>query len=245
MTCHPRRDERLRRVMRSTCRLVLLLCAVWASEAASPPPPSPPSKAPQKADASRPALRRQPGASDLLSGGADSTALSAGEDEDAPELKLADDGPAPAAGKSLLQQLLPLIVVLIVRIGLTFLRGYYRSKGGSDGDGGGSPLDAVNAALLKSAIGGVLSTVGQGWSAVASFARSPQAAPVMMGLLIAATRLVRMMEGKNDAAAAAAENEPEVEAEVEVATEGEGDEAEVVVEEVEPESDGEDADDDE
>ena len=48
--------------------------------------------------------------------------------------------------------------------------------------------------------------------------RSPQAAPVMMGLLIAATRLVRMMEGKNDAAAAAAENEPEVEAEVEVAT---------------------------
>ena len=266
--------------MASSCRVgVLVLLWLGCSTAASPPPPPAARGSSGKpkvvgvddaeddafarlrrlpssrSGTTRPALlRRQGGMLDLLGGASDGSApvvetVAEDEDaEDAPEAVEADEEPK----QPLWQQFIPLVVVLIVRVGLTFMRAYY-AKRAAAGEGGavGSPLDAINAALLASPIGAPLKAVGSAWAKIQEFARSPSAAPYMMGLLILGTRLVKMMEARKEAAVGAegavveeepdavegaeAEDDEETAPEVETVEEAADDDDEVVEEDGEEE----------
>lgn len=235
--------------------LFLLGCAL----AESPPsPPAPRGKALGKPkvgiaddDDTRPALLRRGAAKNLLSGDADDDATAVVDGEGDADETSQDAAEAVEEKQPLWQQFIPLVVVLLVRMGMTIMRAFYAKRAAS-GEGGaaGSPLDAVNAALLASPLGGVLKTVGGYWEKMVAFARSPQAAPFMMGLLIVATRLVKMMDGGNEAddvveeaaeAEAAVEEAPEVET-VEEADEAEDTEDTEDTEEGEGEEDGDEDD---
>ena len=105
-----------------------------------------------------------------------------------------------------------------------------------------SVADVANEGALLSVpiLGPALKFVGDYWAKIGAFARSPQAAPVMMGLLVLGTRLVEVWtrageEAEAEAAAAAADAEVE-EKEKEV------EEAEAKVEEVEEAEEVEDED---
>ena len=175
----------------------------------------------RRSGVARPALlRRQGAARDLLSGGDDDSTGMA----EAPEDADADALPAGRGQKSLLSQLLPLAAVLVVRLVLTALRAWSRAKGGEGA--AGSPLDAINAALLSSPLGGALKAVGGAWASVVAFARSPSSAPVMMGLLIVATRLVKSMEGAQEEPAPESGEAADDDAQVEEPPEEEDDEEE-------------------
>ena len=216
-------------------------------EDSSPPPPP-------SAKGAKPALKRQNGMKDLLSGG-DAKADAISSDGDA---ETVEEVPAGPPQKPLWHSFIPLMVVLVMRIGLAFFKawklksapaaaaGEAAAAAGEAVEGAAeaattSVADVANEALLSVPIlGPALKFVGDYWAKIGAFARSPQAAPVMMGLLILGTRLVKGMdqsreEAEAEAAAAAADAEVE-EKEKEV------EEAEAKVEEVEEAEEVEDED---
>ena len=124
-----------------------------------------------------------------------------------------------------LQQLPTLFALLAFRVLLHFLL----RKGP---EGARAPIEKLNEALLSSPIGGVVESIHRFSSKIAEFARSPQAGPVMISLLIVATKLLKSSEAAAEAAMEAAEA---------AATEGAGedvDDATVEVVEGDEDADG-------
>ena len=219
-------------------------CAADAPPAAPGPSPAPLAKKLKRPEtASRPALRRQP---DVLRnhGGNDEAVID--EDDDTAVAADADveeiSGTPTAPG--FWRKYGVLLVMLVIRIGLGFLKAYYRSKG-EGGAAGQTPLGGIGDAFQRSPVGALFAVVQKQWGALAAWARSPQAAPVVMGLLILSTKLVARMDNDNDSDSSVAEAatgeaaEPEAVTEVatEVATEVEAEEEE----EEAPEEESDDA----
>jgi hypothetical protein len=227
----------------------LIAIAVLAAVAAETPPPSPPSRRAAAAGAkvldipddltlktpARPALRRQDARRNLkaaLSSADDAdTAVSATEEE-------AEAPTAPPRRDGVMQQIIVLVVVLVVRVGLAFLK---VAQARAQAAGGPPPFAGFNTMLLNSPLGPALKLVQRGWAAVAELARSPQSAPLMMGLLIIATKLVARADGRASAFDTPIEDESAVvmeeEEEGSPAAEREDEEEVEEVEEVEEDDD--------
>ena len=195
--------------------LLLLLACLCAAD-------KPPAKVPQPAaakasdpvvskgdakPASRPALKRQNALASMLDGDDDSEQLA--EVADGEETAAA--APESGAGGGILSQLFTVALVLILRLGLAFWK-TMRQKSGTEGTPlpGASAVAAISTMLHKSPLGPVLVALGNAQKSFAEFARSPNAAPVMMGLLIVAMKLVARMDSKaSEEAVLQAEEEEE------------------------------------
>lgn len=203
------------------------VAAKAAAAAAKPSPAAKPAAAAAKpAAAEKPALRRQNARADLLSkepeekaapkatavatkepkaeaaeaeAEAEADAEAEGDTEEEDALRAAqEEAYAKQLRKAQFRQLAILSVILVVRVVLAFMKASHARGGGE-----GSPFDTINAMLLASPMGGLFKHVAEGWAFVAEFVKNPQNAPVMMVLLIVATRLVKRWDER-----AAAADEP-------------------------------------
>lgn len=190
--------------------LPALILSVLALVTAESPPASPP-RAPGDASKRPALLRRRSGVIDAASAthavsvGPESEAEEQDADveeqdtDEAIETDSIEEVEEPKGGLAAMwEQFGTLALVLIVRVVITFLRPMLARRGASaEGDAATSPLDAVGKALEASPLGGLLRMAQKGVDAVATLARSPQAAPVMMGLLILGVRLLKRSESFN------------------------------------------------
>ena len=88
--------------------------------------------------------------------------------------------------KSIWQQFGLLLVLILFRVGHAIAKAHFGERP--------SLFDAARKALLSSPVGGILSYVGRYWDHVAALVRSPQAAPLVMSLLIISMKLVQRMD---------------------------------------------------
>ena len=93
-----------------------------------------------------------------------------------------------------ISQLFTLGLVLLMRLGLAAWKSMRARGVTADSLPGAAALASVQAALYSSPFGPALTAVGQLGAKVAEFARSPNAAPVMLGLVIVSMKLVKRME---------------------------------------------------
>jgi hypothetical protein len=99
------------------------------------------------------------------------------------------------------QQLVLLAVLVLVRVGLALWKSHFK----------GRALPFASALESVPLLGNALRLVQQAQAKFAELARSPQGAPVMMVLLIIATKLVSRADARAMDAEAAAAEEPGVE----------------------------------
>ena len=168
--------------MRLTVAVIIGLAALGGAEKPPSKPLKPPGLAGAAARGSRPAVATADAGDDTLPG-------------DAPERKPSMLGalggvmgtPEQRASggeiaRSIRPQLASLFIVLLLRFGLSILK--TRKAAGVMGEG-------VGEALLASP----LAPLVRAFAKLQAFARSPQSAPFMIGLLIISTKLVARMEG--------------------------------------------------
>ena len=191
--------------------LLLAAIVVGAILAVDVPPATP--KAPKPA--SRPALRRggvlsqdanadaQPDEVVEVEIEADAEDADAGASADAPPAVVEESGGGLGG---VVQQLALLAIVVFVRMGLAFFKSHFKDRP--------SPFAGVAASMTTiPMLGDALRLVQTLQAKFAEMARSPQSAPIMMALLILATKLVQRADARHDAqveaaeAAAAAERE--------------------------------------
>ena len=166
----------------------LLLAAACALSSAADVPPTKPGV--PAAPGSRPALRR---GGVLSSGEVDATAPVVEVEEEGvaqEETAEVDEPPKQNGVAAILQQVVLLACVLLFRFGLRFFQDRP------------SPFAGINTLLQNSPFGPLLRLVAQGQKAIGEFAQSPSSAPVMIGLLILATKLVARADSNAEAAAA-------------------------------------------
>lgn len=188
-------------------RSVALLVILVALHAAAEAPSAPPAKAP--AASRRPALlRKQQG-----------VALATGQDDatDAPVVSAADEGATdeasaleepeePLGFKGLVEQFGIIAFALVVRFVISFAKSHLAKRAAA---GQASPLAGVAGMIKASPLGGVLALVEQLHLKIADIVRSPTGGPIMIGLLIVATKLVaRSDERRAQMYAAAGEELP-------------------------------------
>jgi hypothetical protein len=186
-------------------RLAAILALSWAALAACDKPPLPAPSTPS-ADAigakksARPALQKSglPQALGSALGSDDSTAIveDGGDDADADATNVAAEA-STGGGEdrsAFISQLFTLGLVLLMRLGLAAWKSMRARGVTADSLPGAAALASVQAALYSSPFGPALTAVGQLWAKVAEFARSPNAAPVMLGLVIVSMKLVKRME---------------------------------------------------
>ena len=155
------------------------------------------------AAATRPALLQKRSLQQVLGSalgsvrGGDSAAVVEDSDDDA---DVAAEAPSDGGEdrSALISQLFTLGLILLFRVGIAVWKSM-RARGiGADAIPGGAALASVQAALYRSPLGPALTAVGQLWEKVAEFARSPNAAPVMLGLVILSMKLVKRMGPPDD-----------------------------------------------
>ena len=174
----------------------LLLVLISSIRVAADAPGSPPAS-PSISTARSPQLARRRGRTAVASAPSisdDGALTDAVPESDAEAAQ--PEGIASGLG-DILQQLPTLFALLAFRVLLHFLL----RKGP---DGARAPIEGLNEALLSSPIGGVVASIHSTASKIAEFARSPQAGPVMIGLLIVATKLLKRSEAAAEAAQAEA-----------------------------------------
>jgi len=239
---------------------VVLLSVAFCT--ADKPPASPSTARPAKAKStdpvvagaksstvdSRPALRRE---GSLLNNqgeaGSDLAESEAGDVD--PQLAAAEKA---EQRRSLVSQVFTVVLVLVLRAGVA-LWTTMRRKAAAEGTAmpGSSAVAALSAIIHKSPLGPVLAMTSKYWAWFNEFARSPNAAPFMMGLLILSMKLVKRMDSsqyeevmdvldESERATVVEEVDDADDAEVKAADESD----EVEVEEVEEPEEEEDDDDD-
>ena len=194
--------------MRAIARDLLLIIAL--ATAADAPPTLPKSAASRK-PASRPVLKR--GGVLSAADAAASAALADAKAEE-PAVVIADGDATDAApppepvrsggwipGGPVVQQLVLLAVLVLVRVGLALWKSHFK----------GRALPFASALESVPLLGNALRLVQQAQAKFAELARSPQGAPVMMVLLIIATKLVARADARAMDAEAAAAEKPSVE----------------------------------
>ena len=192
-----------------------------------------PGGAAQENTATRPALRRQGALKHVLKDAIDpeEVAVTIEEADEMPQAKTEEKG------GGLISQVFTLGLFLLIRIGLGLWKAFRQRSAGADG--AADPFAGFNAMLAKTPLGPVLESVGSLVANFKKFASSPNAAPVMMGLLILSMKLVNRVDTRMEKDA---EDASTVSAQAEATSASEDTDAEVVDVESE-EVDGEDDDD--
>ena len=168
--------------------VVCCVLGTWAADPqGSPPPRSKRAKSPApKATESRPAIRRSGALASASSDDSAATEMDV-DDPDGP----AADGQGRSGMAALVQQVVMLAILILGRLALAFFKAH---PPGED-----SPLAQVGKSLRESAmLGPAFSLIGTIQSRFAEFVRSPSSAPVMIGLLILATKLVARSDSAAD-----------------------------------------------
>lgn len=190
--------DKMGRVLLETFTIALLCCAVLAEKPPMPSPATPsakgsggPALGKSTAASARPALQRQGGRQNILQAdNQESDAIVGDEDEDAVNLA-AEVATGGGDSGGLISQLFTLGLVLLLRLGLALYKSM-RARGVAIP--GAGAVASAKAALYSSPIGPALQLVSEVIAKIATFARSPNAAPVMMVLLIFAMKLVKRMD---------------------------------------------------
>ena len=232
-----------------------LLLALFAASAADVPPPPTPSRAGSAASkraaakpAARPALQCRGALADLgADAGADEADVvevveAASDDATADDTAAVEARPFNLA--AILPQLGTLAIILLVRFGISAYRSFFKDR----------PLPMGDLSALP-VLGGAFRLAESIHAKFTKFAQEPSSAPVMIGLLIVATKLVARMDARLEAKEAeaaeaevalggAADDGADGEADEEEGDEADGEADSKAVEEDDGDEDGDDDDDD-